>query len=97
MSSLLTINKVKTIKKRSKNDKKTIKKNDKTKNLGPMVAPVHKNTNVPLILIVWEVIFFMREKHIIGHFKGFFEGAKTFLTPKLSRAQHWYFYVPVRP
>jgi hypothetical protein len=23
----------------------------------------------------------------MGHFKGYFEGAKTFLTPKLSRAQ----------
>jgi hypothetical protein len=25
--------------------------------------------------------------YIIGHFKGYFEGAKTLLTPKLSRAQ----------
>ena len=54
-----------------------------------MVAPVHKNTNVPLILIVWEVIFCMLEKHIIGDFSGFFEGALTFLTPKLSLAALW--------
>jgi hypothetical protein len=25
----------------------------------------------------------MRTKHIIGDFEGFFEGAKTFLTPKI--------------
>jgi hypothetical protein len=24
------------------------------------------------------------EKHIMGHFLGFFEGAETFLVPKLS-------------
>jgi hypothetical protein len=28
--------------------------------------------------------FFMRAKHIIRDLEGFFEGAKTFLTPKLS-------------
>ena len=75
--------------KHRKNDQKTIKKrlkNDETKNLGPLVAPVHKNTNVPLILIVWEVIFCMLEKHIIGLI---FEGASTFLTPKLSLAALW--------
>ena len=27
-------------------------------------------------------------KYIMGHFAGFFEGAETFLTPKLSRAGH---------
>ncbi len=27
--------------------------------------------------------FFSRAKHIMGHFEGFFEGAETFLTPKL--------------
>jgi hypothetical protein len=35
-----------------------------------------------LIIIVGEV-FFMRAKHRIGDFEGFFEGAKTFLAPKL--------------
>jgi hypothetical protein len=40
--------------------------------------------NVPLILKVWDIIFFSRAKHIMGHFAGFFEGAETFLTPKLS-------------
>jgi hypothetical protein len=28
--------------------------------------------------------FFLWAEHIMGHFEGFFEGAKTFLTPKLS-------------
>jgi hypothetical protein len=37
--------------------------------------------NVPLILKMGEIIFFA------GHFKGYFEGAKTFLTPKLSITQ----------
>ncbi len=41
--------------------------------------------NVPLILKVRDIIFFSRAKHIMGHFTGFFEGAKTFLTHKLSR------------
>jgi hypothetical protein len=34
-----------------------------------------------------DIIFFLRANYIIGHFKGYFEGAKTFLTPKLSRVQ----------
>jgi hypothetical protein len=36
--------------------------------------------NVPLILKMWEIIFFLRTNHFMGHFKGYFEGAKTFLT-----------------
>jgi hypothetical protein len=40
--------------------------------------------NVPLILTVRDFMFFGREKHIISHFKGFFEGDETFLTSKLS-------------
>jgi hypothetical protein len=43
--------------------------------------------NAPLILKMRDIIFFLRENYIMGHFKGYFEGAKTFLTPKLSRAQ----------
>jgi hypothetical protein len=39
---------------------------------------------VPLILSVREVIILMRAKHIIGDFERFFEGAKTFSTPKFS-------------
>jgi hypothetical protein len=39
---------------------------------------------VPLILKVRDIIFFSRAKHIKGNFAGFFEGAETFLTPKLS-------------
>ncbi len=40
--------------------------------------------NVPLILKVRDIIFFSRAKHIMVRFAGFFEGAETFLTPKLS-------------
>jgi hypothetical protein len=40
-----------------------------------------------MILIVREVTFLMREKHIIGDFEDFFQWAKTFLTLKLSRGQ----------
>jgi hypothetical protein len=40
--------------------------------------------NVPLFLEVRDFMFFRQEKHIISHFAGFFEGAKTFLTSKLS-------------
>jgi hypothetical protein len=42
--------------------------------------------NVPLFLEVRDFMFFRREKHIISHFLGFFEGASTFLTSKLSFA-----------
>jgi hypothetical protein len=38
-------------------------------------------SNVLLILIVRKIIFYMRVKHKIGHFEGFFKGAKMFLTP----------------
>jgi hypothetical protein len=51
--------------------------------LGQMVAPVHKNTNAPLILIVCDFIFCMLAKHIFGDFSRFFEGVSTFLNPKL--------------
>jgi hypothetical protein len=40
--------------------------------------------NEPLFLEVRDFMFFSREKHTISHFAGFFEGAETFLTPKLS-------------
>jgi hypothetical protein len=43
--------------------------------------------NAPLILKMRDIIFFLRANYIMGHFKGYFEGAKTFLTPNLSRAQ----------
>ncbi len=46
----------------------------------------HKNAIVlvPLILTVQEIIFLSGVKHIMGHFKGFFEGAEIFLTPYFS-------------
>jgi hypothetical protein len=43
--------------------------------------------NVPLILKMREIIFILLANFFMGHFKGYFGGAKTFLTPKLSRAE----------
>jgi hypothetical protein len=43
--------------------------------------------NAPLILKMRDIIFFLQGNYIMGHFKGYLEGTKTFLTPKLSRAQ----------
>jgi hypothetical protein len=43
--------------------------------------------NAPLILKMRDIIYFLRANYIMGYFKGYFEGAKTFLTPKLSQAQ----------
>jgi len=43
--------------------------------------------NAPLILKMREIIFILRANYIMGHFKGYFEGAKIFWTPELSRAQ----------
>ena len=50
----------------------------------PLVAMEHKITNVPLILIIWEIIFCFWANYFMGHFSGYFEGSSTFLTPKLS-------------
>jgi hypothetical protein len=36
--------------------------------------------NVLLILNMREIIFFLLANYFMGHFKGYFEGAKTFLT-----------------
>jgi hypothetical protein len=52
-----------------------------------MVVQVQKNTNAPLILKIRDIIFFLFwANHIMGHFSGYFEGASTFLTLKLSLA-----------
>jgi hypothetical protein len=51
-----------------------------------MFAKGRKITKVPLILKVCDVIFGTLAKQIISHFLGFFEGASTFLTPKLPIA-----------
>jgi hypothetical protein len=37
--------------------------------------------NVPLFKKLRDIIFFWWENHFMSHFKGHFEGAKTFLTP----------------
>jgi hypothetical protein len=37
-------------------------------------------------LKIWEIIFCFWANYFVGHFSGYFEGASTFLTPKLSRA-----------
>ncbi len=34
-----------------------------------------------------DIIFLLRANYLMGNFKGYFEGAKTFLTLKLPRAQ----------
>jgi hypothetical protein len=52
-----------------------------------LVPMGHKNTNAPLILKIRDIIFFkFWANYIMGHFSGYFEGASTFLTPKLSLA-----------
>jgi hypothetical protein len=50
-----------------------------------MVAKRHKITNVPLFKKLRDIIFFW-DNHFMSHFSGHFEGALTFLTPKLSLA-----------
>jgi hypothetical protein len=49
-----------------------------------MVAKRHKITNVPLFKKLWDIIFFWGDNNFLSHFSGHFEGASTFLTPKLS-------------
>jgi hypothetical protein len=39
--------------------------------------------NGPLILKMRDIIF-LQAKYIMEHFKGYFEEAETFVTPKLS-------------
>jgi hypothetical protein len=51
-----------------------------------MVAKRHKITNVPLFKKLWDIIFFFWDNNFLSHFSGHFEGASTFLTPKLSLA-----------
>ena len=51
-----------------------------------MVAKRHKITNVPLFKKLWDIIFFWGDNNFVSHFSGHFEGASTFLTPKLSLA-----------
>ena len=43
--------------------------------------------NAPLILKMRDIIFVLFwANYIMGHFSGYFEGASTFFTPKLSLA-----------
>ena len=51
-----------------------------------MVAKRNKITNVPLFKKIWDIIFFWGDNNFLSHFSGHFEGASTFLTPKLSLA-----------
>jgi hypothetical protein len=51
-----------------------------------MVAKGHKITNVLLFKKLWDIIFFLGDNNFLSHFSGRFEGASTFLTPKLSLA-----------
>ncbi len=44
-------------------------------------ADTNITINVPLFKKLRDIIFFLRDNHFMSHFKGHFEGAKTFLTP----------------
>jgi hypothetical protein len=59
------------------------------KNL-PKYTTAYLTINAPLILKMRDIIFFLRANYIMGHFKGYFEGAKTFLTPKKVEAPSKY-------
>jgi len=50
-----------------------------------MVAKRHKITNVPLFKKLWDIIFFFWDNNFLSHFSGHFEGASTFLTPKVKK------------
>ncbi len=39
--------------------------------------------NVPLFKKLRDIIFFLWDNNFMSHFKGHFEGAKTFLTPDI--------------
>ncbi len=55
--------------------------------LRALVAKGHKNTNAPLIFEnLGHSFFWFWANYIMGHFSGYFEGASTFLTPKLPLA-----------
>jgi hypothetical protein len=55
--------------------------------LRALVAKGHKNTNAPLIFENLGYYFFwFWANYIMCHFSGYFEGASTFLTPKLPLA-----------
>ncbi len=45
----------------------------------PLIKGEFLTINAPLILKMRDIIFFLRANYIMGHFKGYFEGAKTFL------------------
>ena len=49
-----------------------------------MVAKRHKITNFPKFKKLWDIIFSFWDNNFLSHFSGHFEGALTFLTPKLS-------------
>ena len=53
--------------------------------LRALVSKGHKNTNAPLIFENLGYYFFwFWANYIMGHFSGYFEGASTFLTPKIA-------------
>jgi hypothetical protein len=39
----------------------------------------HKTIDAPLILKMWDINLFLRANYIMGHFREYFKGAKTFL------------------
>jgi hypothetical protein len=58
-------------------------------NCGELVAMGHKMTNIPQFLKICDIIFGFWANYFMGHFSGYFEGALTFLTPKLFLAALW--------
>jgi hypothetical protein len=48
---------------------------------------IYKITNVPLILKIWEIIFCFWANYFMGHFEGYFEGARLFWPSILSLVQ----------
>jgi hypothetical protein len=57
-----------------------------TELLVSIVSRAFLTINVPLFKKLRDIIFFWWDNHFMSHFSGHFEGASTFLTPKLSLA-----------
>jgi hypothetical protein len=52
--------------------------------LRALVAKGHKNTNAPLILKIWDIIFLVLGKLHNGPFLGIFPGGLDFFDPKIA-------------
>ncbi len=54
---------------------------DKGESEVSMISDAEITINVQLFKKMRDIIFFLRDHNFLSHFKGHFEGAKTFLTP----------------